>query len=193
MAYLADRSTCGIRFSETDSSIIAYVDSSNKDDPVDGKCQYGFNILWGGPLITKSSRLGHVGLNSTYNEYMALTHCIKHLAWLRKLMIELGLGHACAKPITVLADNKQANTLCSEDLVTSGNMYFRTCYHYNKEEVAAGHVEVLWVPTALNISDTGTKGLGPLKIEYFEPSITGYDRRCYEVRDGRWDEDYCGN
>ena len=192
LAYLATRSTRGIRFSETDSSIISYVDASNKDDPVDGKCQYGFNILWGGPLITKSSKLGHVGLNSTYNEYMALTHCIKHLAWLRKLMIELGLGHACAKPITILADNKQANTLCSEDLVTSGNMYFRTCYHYNKEEVAAGHVEVKWIPTALNIADTNTKALGPVKLDYFEPSITGYDRRCYEVRDGRWDEDYCG-
>ena len=34
------------------------------------------------------------------------------------------------------ADNKQAYNLCAEDLITAGNMYFRTHYHYNKEAAA---------------------------------------------------------
>ena len=180
----------GIRFTETDSAPIAYVDASANDDRFDGKCQYGFNIQWAGPAISKSSKLSHVGMNSTYNEYQALTHCIKHLAWMRQLMIELRLGHACSKPIEILADNKQANNLCHEDVVTSGNMYFRTLYHYNKEEVEAGNVKVVYIPTALNCSDINTKGLGPVKHEYFERGVTGFNPNTYECRNGKWDPDY---
>ena len=82
----------GIRFSETDTEPSAYVDASNRDDPFDGRAQYGYSIHWGGPLIVKSGKCNHVGINSTYNEYMALTSCIKQIVWLRQLMNEMGLG-----------------------------------------------------------------------------------------------------
>ena len=69
-------------------------------------------------------------------------------------------------------------------------MYFRTLFHYNKEEVEAGHVNVSYIPTALNISDVNTKGLGPIKHEYFEKCVTGFNREAYECRDGKWDITY---
>ena len=97
---------------------MAFVDASNKDDPIDGKTQYGYVIHWGGPLIVKSSKLMHVGINSTYNEYMALHHAIKQIVWLRQLMEEIGLGAYLSQPTTVYADNKQANNLCKEDFAS---------------------------------------------------------------------------
>ena len=51
----------GIQFHEADMLPLAYVDASNKDDPHDGKTQYGYTINWGGPIITKSDKLTHVG------------------------------------------------------------------------------------------------------------------------------------
>merc|ERR1711998_207617 len=131
-------------------------------------------IHWGGPLITKSGKLNHVGINSTYNEYMALHHCVKQLVWLRQLMCENGLASVVASPTDVYADNKQANTLCAEDLVTAGNMYFRTGYHYNKEAVRDKYVSVAYIHTSSNISDACTKGLGSNKIKTFEPVLHGY-------------------
>ena len=83
LKYLDQNKDRGVRFTETDLEPIAFVDASNKDDPVDGKTQYGYQICWGGPLVTKSGKLNHVGINSTYNEYMALHHCIKQVVWLR--------------------------------------------------------------------------------------------------------------
>ena len=79
LAYVYEHRNRGIRFTECDTEPVAFVDASNKDDPVDGKTQYGFVIHWGGPLIVKSSKLMHVGINSTYNEYMALHHVIKQI------------------------------------------------------------------------------------------------------------------
>ena len=124
--YIKQQRTVGIKFTETDTEPIAFVDASNKDDPADGKTQYGYSIHWGGPLIVKSGKLHHVGISSTYNEYIALHHCIKQVVWLRQLMNEMGLSGHISDPTVIYADNKQANNLCKEDIVTAGSMYFRT-------------------------------------------------------------------
>ena len=174
LKYLHQNRRRGVRFCEGDGEPVAFVDASNKDDPHDGRTQYGYSIHWGGPLIVKSSKLNHVGINSTYNEYMALTHCIKQVWWLRQLMTEIGLASRVSSPTDVHADNKQANTLCSEDLVTAGNMYFRTHYHYNKEAVRDGYVCIHYIHTASNISDACTKALAANKIRAFEPILHGY-------------------
>ena len=173
LQYIKQHRATGITFSEIHEPPIAFVDASNKDDPTDGKTQYGYLIHWGGPLIAKSGKLSHVGINSTYNEYMALHHCIKQVVWLRQLMDESGVGSLCSKPTVVYADNRQANNLCGEDLVTAGNMYFRTGYHYNKEAVADGYCEVSYVHTSWNLSDAMTKALGSNKISFFSPYING--------------------
>ena len=175
LQYLRQNRTRGVVFSETDHSPFAMVDASNRDDPSDGRTQYGYAIHWGGPLITKSGKLNHVGINSTYNEYMALHHCVKQLVWLRQLMQEIGLASYVRSPTQVYADNKQANKLCAEDLVTAGNMYFRTGYHYNKEAVRDGYVDIRYINTAYNISDACTKALAKNKISLFEPALHGHE------------------
>ena len=105
---------------------------------------------------------------------MALHHCIKQIVWLRQLMTDIGLSHCISQPTLVLADNKQANNLCNEDLVTAGNMYFRTGYHYNKEAVRDRIVTVDYVNTQFNLSDACTKALGANKIKLFQPVLHGY-------------------
>jgi hypothetical protein len=173
LVYLYAHRDEGITFRSTKSQPIAFVDASNKDDPKDGKTQYGYVIHWGGPLVVKSAKLSHVGINSTYNEYMALHYAIKQIVWLRQLMTEIGLIEFIKYPTLVWADNKQANKLCTEDLVTSGNMYFRTGYHYNKEACQDGYVSVRFIETENNISDTTTKGLAPVKFTEFDQLING--------------------
>ena len=91
LKYLVQNKDKGIRFSEVNYEPFAFVDASNRDDPMDGKAQYGYAIMWGGPLIVKSGKLSHVGINSTCNEYMGSHHAIKQIVWLRQLMAELGL------------------------------------------------------------------------------------------------------
>ena len=106
---------------------------------------------------------------------MALHHAIKQIVWVRQLLDEIGLGAYISEPTRVYADNKQANNLCNEDVVTAGNMYFRTGYHYCKEAVQDEYVTVNYVNTSDNISDACTKALGPIKVEAFEPKLHGYE------------------
>ena len=82
---------------------------------------------------------------------------IKHIAWLRQFMDELGLGSVVSEPTVVYADNKQASNLCHEGLVTSGNTYFRTSGHYNKDGVGDGTAAVRHTH---NYSDATTTAAG---------------------------------
>ena len=58
--------------------------------------------------------------------------------------------------------------------MTAGNMYFRTGYHYNKEAVKDGYVDVKYIKTDYNISDACTKALGSNKVKSFEPALHGF-------------------
>ena len=89
-------------------------------------------------------------------------------------MQETGLSAYISNPTTIYADNKQANTLTAEDLVTTGNMYFRTGYHYCKEAVRDKFCTIEYIDTAYNISDSMTKALGSNKIRHFRPYIMGH-------------------
>ena len=89
-------------------------------------------------------------------------------------MEEIGLVNYLEGPTKVWADNKQANKICAEDLVTAGNMYFRTGYHYNKEAVKDKYVRIHFCHTDLNITDAQTKGLGTMKINGFGPCLHGF-------------------
>ena len=75
------------------------MDSSNKADPSDGKCQYGYAHLWmGGAVIAVSKKLAHVGLSAAHNEYMAAHWANRHTAWFRDLLEEMGIAEIGRTP-----------------------------------------------------------------------------------------------
>ena len=99
-------------------------------------------MLMNGPLATTSVRLHHVGLLSEHNEYMALFLLIKRIVWLRQLLKELGYDSMIFTPTACYGDNVQANRLCKEHFISTGNQYIATQYHFNKEKVESGVVDV---------------------------------------------------
>ena len=175
--YLAQHKHRGIRFSlEGNHLPIAHSDASNKADPADGLAQAGFVISWfGGPVSTQSKKLKHVGLSSEHNEYMGITSAAKKIVWLRQLLFELGTNpEIIGQPTVVLADNAQANRICREHFISPGNQYIHLSYHYNKEAVELGFVDIRWINTKLNIADLFTKPVSRQVFENLVDQLTGY-------------------
>ena len=164
----------GIRFnSEGNHDIVAFTDASEKALLCSGLAMAGYAFMWmDGPLITSSYRLKHVGMSSEQNEYMAITAAAKKLVWLVQLLREIGIE--CILPMKVYGDNVQANRLCSENIITSGNQYIDQYYHFNKEKVGEGLMLILWVDTTLNIADIYTKPLTRAQCESLMPLLLGY-------------------
>ena len=73
--------------------------------------------------MSKSSKLKHCGLSSEHNEYMGLTACLRAVVWLRQLLGEIGQQSMIEAPTVVYGDNIQANRLCKEHFVTTGNQH----------------------------------------------------------------------
>jgi hypothetical protein len=157
------------------------VDASNKPDPADGHCQYGDVCMWmGAAVMEHSKKLKHVGLSSQHNEYMAMAFTHQSIVWMRQLLDEMGLSFINEKPAILLADNKPANILSKEDIITSGNQYIYLPYHFNKEVQEMGFSEVAYVPTLKNISDLFTKAVDSGTIRRLVPALKGQDLRLIE-------------
>ena len=157
---------------------VAFSDSSNDSDPETGHSQYGYCIMMsGGPIIYQRKKLKHVSPNgsASHCEYMALCHCNQSVVWLRQLLQELGCDELVEKPTKVYGDNRQANNLCKEDIITLGNQYIYLPYHYNKEVTENGWVVVHDVRTALNIADLFTKSVPRDKIQALAGQLCGYE------------------
>jgi hypothetical protein len=177
ITYLNQHKHRGIRYSMEDNHLpIGHSDASNKPDPADGLAQAGFVISWlGGPVATQSKKLKHVGLSSEHNEYMGITAAVKRLVWLRQLLEELGVTPEILEtPSIILGDNTQANRLCLEHFISPGNQYIYQAYHFNKEAVELGFVDIRWIQTKLNIADLFTKPVSRQVLEALVPLLTGY-------------------
>ena len=129
--------------------------------------------MWlNGPLCTQSSRLNHMGVSSEHNEYMAITNIAKKLVWLRQLWAELSLP--ILLPTPVYGDDIQANKLCMEHFISTGNQYSLTQYHFNKEKVADGTMTIIWLQTVDMLADIYTKAVDAPTSKRLTPFITGF-------------------
>ena len=133
-------------------------------------------MLAGGPIISNSQKLKHrapTGATS-HVEYMAICECNRSVIWLRQLLYELHKYDLIGEPTVVYGDNEQANRLCKEDLITSGNKYIRLAYHWNKEVVESGDVVIRSKRTSLMLADLFTKPVNAKTIESLAGKLMGY-------------------
>jgi hypothetical protein len=180
ICWLYHNRTEGIRFSaQGNRHLIGFVDASNKPDLlVDGICQWGCVFMWmGAPICTISKKLRQVGLSSEHNEYMAMYYAHQQLIWIRQIIQEMGLGMLIQMPTVMFADNKAANTLSREDIVTHGNQYVALPYHFNKEVQEQAFSTVHFVKTDNNISDLMSKCVDVAVRKRLQGSLSGHDLR----------------
>ena len=157
---------------------VAFSDASNDSDPHDGLSQAGFVIqMCSGPIVFSSKKLKHKSPtgSASHCEYMALCACNQAVIWLRQLLHELDFQELLEEPTLVYGDNRQANELCKEDLITSGTQYIYLPYHFNKEVQELGYVDVQDIRTGINIADLMTKPVPAPKIRDLCGAMLGYE------------------
>ena len=88
---------------------------------------------------------------------MALYHCSNNLIAFRQLLCEL--HDILSRPTKLYGDNKQANKLVEEDLISSGIQYIYLTYHALKESYYMKMLEVYMKRTKQNLADLFTKNV----------------------------------
>ena len=126
----------------------------------------GFSFHYGlGAVSWSSKRQNIVSLSSTEAEYVAQTHATKEGIWLKSFISEIGGGEG--KPLTISCDNQGAIALAKDNKFHARTKHIDLRYHFIREAVEDGKIQVKYVPTDENVSDIFTKPLPRPKFSRF--------------------------
>ncbi|KAG8857356.1 hypothetical protein FRB96_005843 [Tulasnella sp. 330] len=135
----------------------SYTDSDFGTDK-DQKSVSGYVFLLGGGAISWSAKKqGLVTVSSTEAEYVAACHATKNLIWLRQLCTDLGFPQPDCS--TLWSDNQSAIILSRDAQFHARTKHIDIQYHYTREKVKQGALNLEYCPTQLNTADIFTKPL----------------------------------
>ncbi|GJU42847.1 retrovirus-related pol polyprotein from transposon TNT 1-94 [Tanacetum coccineum] len=149
-----------------DSSIAlaAYVDADHAGCQDTRRSTSGSIQLLGKRLVSWSSkRQKSVVISSTEAEYIALSGCCAQVLWMRSQLIDYDLGF---NKIPMYYDNKSAIALCYNNVQHSRSKHFDIRFHFIKEKVENGVVDLYFVNTEYQLVAIFTKALGRERIEF---------------------------
>lgn len=144
-------------------------DAAFADNADNRSSTFGYAFKAAGGLISyKSSRQGLVATSSTEAEYVAMTHAAKEAIWLKRLLQELQYDYTDLHPLRLEGDNKPAIALTRpERFNNTRTKHIEVYWHYIREEVTHGNIQLLYVSTNDMIADGLTKPLPLTKFRRF--------------------------
>nr|GEU77133.1 reverse transcriptase domain-containing protein [Tanacetum cinerariifolium] len=96
-------------------------------------------------------------------EYRALSGCCAQILWMRSQLLDYGLGF---NKIPMYCNNKSAIVLCCNNVQHSRSKHIDIRYHFIKEQVENGVIEIYFVNTEYQLADLFTKALGRERIKF---------------------------
>ncbi|GJW29140.1 hypothetical protein Tco_0046015 [Tanacetum coccineum] len=141
--YLNETINMGLCYSkDTDMSLTAYADADHAG--------------W------SSKKKKSTAISSTKAEYIALSGCCSQILWMRSQLTDYGFKF---NKIPLYCDNKSAIALYCNNVQHSRAKHIDILYHFIKEQVENGIVELYFVRTEYQLADIFTK---PLPRERFK-------------------------
>lgn len=160
--------TTGIIYStETSPQISAFLDSDWAADLNARKSVTGYVVFLGNnPISWQYKKQTSVSRSSIEAEYKALAHTAADITWIRNILKDVGVF--VSNPPSIHCDNMSAIVLSANPVFHSRIKYLDIDYHFVRERVQKGDLEVLYIPTNDQTADVLTKGLhNPSFIKHY--------------------------
>ena len=154
---------CVYKLGTTETKLLGYSDSDLAGDVDDRKSTSGSVFLLGNSLVTwVSQKQRVVALSSCEAEYIASANAACQGIWLSRLLGEL-LGIQAPK-VRLLVDNKSAIALSKNPVHHERSKHIDTKYHFVRDCVDRGEVDIDHVSTGEQLADILTKALGRVRF-----------------------------
>ncbi|GJS45529.1 retrovirus-related pol polyprotein from transposon TNT 1-94 [Tanacetum coccineum] len=147
---------------DTGMSMTAYADADHAGCQDTRRNTLGSAQFLGDKLVSWSSKKQKcTAISSTEAEYIALSGCCAQILWMRLQLTDYGFQF---NKIPLYCDNKSAIALCCNNVQHSRAKHIDVRYHFIKEQVENGVLELYFVRTEYQLADIFTK---PLPRERF--------------------------
>ncbi|GJS91067.1 hypothetical protein Tco_0773703 [Tanacetum coccineum] len=152
------------QFREKFVALTAFADADHAGCQDTRRSTSGSIQLLGDRLVSWSSkRQKSAAISSTEAEYIALSGCCAQVLWMRSQLTDYGFGF---NKIPMYCDNKSAIALCCNNVQHSRSKHIDIRFHFIKEHVENGVIELYFVNTEYQLADIFTKALGRERIEF---------------------------
>ncbi|GJX30031.1 retrovirus-related pol polyprotein from transposon TNT 1-94 [Tanacetum coccineum] len=143
--YLNGTINMGLWYSkDTDMSLTAYADADHAGCQDTRRSTSGSAQFLGDKLVSWSSKKQKsTAISSTEAEYIALSGCCSQILWMRSQLTDYGFQF---NKIPLYCDNKSAIALCYNNVQHSRAKHIDIRYHFIKEQVENGILDLELVP-----------------------------------------------
>ena len=131
----------------------------------DRRSTNGFMFSLGSVVTWSSKKQPTVALSSTEAEYRGASMVACEVVWLQKLLYYLNVQ--VDGPVVIFCDNMTSIQLARNPVFHARTKHIEVHYHFVREKVLAGEIDLAYVSTHEQIADIFTKALGAEKLQMF--------------------------
>ena len=142
---------------ESDFNLIGYSDADFVGCKVDRKSTSGGCQFLGDRLVSWSSKKQKsISTSTAEAEYIAAGSCCAQILWMKNQLQDYGLSYS---KIPIYCDNQSAIAMTGNPVQHSLTKHINIRYHFIREHVMEGTIELHFVPTDQQLADIFTKPL----------------------------------
>ena len=143
--------------------MVGYCDADYAGDCNTRRSTTGYVFSLGsGAVAWCSKRQPTVSFSTTEAEYRAAAMAAQESTWLMRLLKDL---HQPIKQVILHCDNRSAVCLAENPIFHARTKHIEIHYHFIREKVLQGDIQMKLTPTEEQIADIFTKGLSISKFE----------------------------
>ncbi|KAI3718160.1 hypothetical protein L6452_19014 [Arctium lappa] len=160
--YLRGSPSLGLWYPKLSSfDLTTYTDAYHAGHKLDRKSTSGCCQLLGNKLVSWTSKKQNcVSTSTTEVEYVVAASCCSQVIWMQTQLRDYGLQY---DRIPILCDSKSAIAISANPVQHSKTKHIDVRYHFLKDHVEKGKIEMYFVPTELQLADIFTKALDELR------------------------------
>jgi hypothetical protein len=160
--YLQGTKNLKLKFSATNSEILGYSNASYAPYAIDRKSTSGYIFISNGPISWRSKKQSIVALSSMEAEYIALVDAAKEGLWLNRL--EKEIYSKTSPKVVLMEDNQSAIKMAKNEILNDRSKHIDVRFHFIRQHVIDGSVELRYCPTDEMVADALTKPLERVKL-----------------------------
>nr|GEY06168.1 retrovirus-related Pol polyprotein from transposon TNT 1-94 [Tanacetum cinerariifolium] len=153
--------------------LIAFLDADHAGCVDTHKSTSGGILFLGDKLVTcMSKKQDYTAMSSGKDEYVALSASCAQVMWMRTQLKDYGFNY---NKIPLYCDSQSAIAISCNPVQHSHTKHIHTRYHFIKEHVENGMIELYFIRTEYQLADMFTKALSEDRFQYLVRRI---DMRC---------------